>query len=112
MDNDTALKRVVHGGTILCLDVPLGSVVGIDSKRFVVGASFAGIKMIPPGTHLFSLRLHKRDGEGDGSTGFVPTCNFFVRIQRGDVVVQRYEPHRELLVPLADEEAERYATGS
>ena len=109
MDNDTALKRVVHGGTILCLDVPQGCVVGIDSKRFVVGPNFAGIKMIPPGTHYLSLRPHKIE---DGNTGFVPSSGFFVQIQRGDVVVQRYDPQRELLVSLPDDEAERYAIGA
>jgi hypothetical protein len=56
MDNNVALQRVVQGGSVLLLDVPEGCVVGIDTKRFLVGKNFAGLKMIPPGLHYIFFR--------------------------------------------------------
>ena len=39
-------------GTLLLLDVPEGTIVGLDFTSYTVGPSFKGIKLIPPGLHL------------------------------------------------------------
>ncbi|GFY86740.1 AAR2 protein family [Actinidia rufa] len=52
MDPETALGLVKHGATLLLLDVPQYTLVGIDTQMFSVGPAFKGIKMIPPGPHF------------------------------------------------------------
>ncbi|KYR01101.1 hypothetical protein DLAC_02201 [Tieghemostelium lacteum] len=53
MDNDRARELTLHGGTLLCLDVPEGTQIGFDNKLWTSGPLFKGIKMIPPGIHMF-----------------------------------------------------------
>ncbi|KDP34453.1 hypothetical protein JCGZ_11924 [Jatropha curcas] len=52
MDPETALEYVKQGATLLLLDVPQYTLVGIDTQLFTVGPAFKGIKMIPPGPHF------------------------------------------------------------
>jgi A1 cistron-splicing factor AAR2 len=52
MDSEKALELVKHGATLLFLDVPQYTLVGIDTQIFAVGPAFKGIKMIPPGIHF------------------------------------------------------------
>lgn len=68
IDQDLAKQFVEHGATLLLLDVPQGTHIGLDQQarsamhaptrtttpskqRFVVGDRFQGFKMVPPGTH-------------------------------------------------------------
>lgn len=57
MDTEAALAAVRYGASVLCLDVPEGTEVGLDTQLWVVGPRFKGIKMIPPGcAHFFYYR--------------------------------------------------------
>ncbi len=48
MDAKEARRRA----SILCLDVPEGTLFGIDVKAWTTGPKFKGVKLIPPGTHI------------------------------------------------------------
>ncbi|KAF3525075.1 hypothetical protein F2Q69_00050870 [Brassica cretica] len=50
MDSEKALELVKHGATLLFLDVPQHTLIGIDTQA--IGPAFKGIKMIPPGIHF------------------------------------------------------------
>ena len=43
-----------QGATLLLLDVPAGTTIGIDFTSYTAGDKFAGLKMIPPGLHFLS----------------------------------------------------------
>jgi hypothetical protein len=57
MDREVALATVQRSGSVLCLGVPEGTEVGLDTELWVVGPRFKGIKMIPPNqAHFFYYR--------------------------------------------------------
>ncbi|KAM7253850.1 hypothetical protein ACFE04_012624 [Oxalis oulophora] len=57
IDSETALQLVKQGVTLLLLDVPQYTLLGIDTQIFSVGPAFKGIKMIPPGLHFDLLTM-------------------------------------------------------
>lgn len=97
MDPETALELVKQGATLLLLDVPQYTLVGIDTQvleifsvqlnfeiyaivtdcdklqMFTVGPAFKGIKMIPPGPHFVYYSSSSKDGKQ-----FSPIVGFFV----------------------------------
>jgi A1 cistron-splicing factor AAR2 len=56
----------VLGGTIVVLDMPRGSAVGLDQYVYTVGDNFRGVKHVPPGTHVLSYAAHGGEGAGFG----------------------------------------------
>lgn len=52
MDQNVAQALLTQGATLILLDVPSGTDIGIDIKSWTVGPNFKGIKMIPPGIHF------------------------------------------------------------
>lgn len=56
MDQDLAKRLLVEGATLVILDVPIGTDIGIDIKSWNSGENFRGIKMIPPGFHFIHYR--------------------------------------------------------
>ncbi|KAF8407680.1 hypothetical protein HHK36_006815 [Tetracentron sinense] len=103
MDSETALGFVKHGATLLLLDVPQFTLVGIDTQMFSVGPLFKGIKMIPPGPHFVYYSSSNRDGNE-----FSPIVGFFVCTCTSEVVVRKWDQQEERLVKLSEEEEERY----
>eukprot|EP00890_Picochlorum_soloecismus_P002537 jgi/Picsp_1/3284/NSC_06124-R1_a1 cistron-splicing factor aar2 len=67
----------VLGGTLVVLDMPPGSAVGVDQHVYTVGDKFRGVKHVPPGTHVLSYAAH--GGEG---AGFGPVTATFVVLPR------------------------------
>jgi len=53
---ETSLRLFEEGGTLVFLDVPVGTEVGIDMESWNTGEKFRGIKMIPPGLHFIHFR--------------------------------------------------------
>ncbi|KAG8064147.1 hypothetical protein GUJ93_ZPchr0004g39241 [Zizania palustris] len=51
MDPEVAAELVRKGATLLLLDVPQRTLLGVDTQVFSVGPKFKGIKMVPPGPH-------------------------------------------------------------
>ncbi|MCE5165971.1 hypothetical protein HAX54_013511, partial [Datura stramonium] len=52
MEPEAALEFVKQGATLLLLDVPQHTLIGIDTQMFSSGPNFKGVKMIPPGVHF------------------------------------------------------------
>lgn len=103
MDADTALELVKRGATLLLLDVPQYTLVGIDTQMFSVGPVFKGLKMIPPGVHFVYYSSSSRDGKE-----FSPIIGFFVDAGPSEVIIRRWTTEEERLVSVSEEEAERY----
>ncbi|XP_073310292.1 uncharacterized protein [Primulina huaijiensis] len=103
MDPETALEFVKHGATLLLLDVPQFTLIGIDTQMFSSGPKFKGIKMIPPGVHFVYYSSSNREG-----SEFSPIVGFFIDASPSQVIVRKWEKKEELFVKLLEEEEERY----
>ncbi|XP_077243948.1 AAR2 protein family isoform X2 [Tasmannia lanceolata] len=103
MEPDRALKLVKHGATLLLLDVPHFTLLGIDTQMFSVGPIFRGIKMIPPGPHF----VYYSSCNGDGSE-FSPIIGFFITTSPTEVIIRKWHHQEERLVKLSEEEERRY----
>ncbi|KAG2253382.1 hypothetical protein Bca52824_083518 [Brassica carinata] len=104
MDSEKALELVKHGATLLFLDVPQHTLIGIDTQMFTVGTAFKGTKMIPPGIHFVFYSSSTRDGKE-----FSPTIGFFVDVAPSQVIVRKWNQQDEWLAKLSEEEEERYS---
>ncbi|CAH8363039.1 unnamed protein product [Eruca vesicaria subsp. sativa] len=106
MDSEKALELVKHGATLLFLDVPQHTLIGIDTQMFTVGPNFKGIKMIPPGIHFVFYSSSTRDGKE-----FSPTIGFFIDVAPSQVIVRKWNQQDEWLAKVSEEEEERYSQG-
>jgi A1 cistron-splicing factor AAR2 len=133
LDAESARELAQRGGTILLLDVPENTAVGVDQQvghaplrettgcslpppplpndarpllqTFLVGPKFKGIKMVPPGTHVISYT--SSSGQGD----FGPTTSFFLTIRASEVVVRKWNAPEEVLEAMDDDDEVRRAAG-
>ncbi|GAB2288941.1 hypothetical protein Dimus_023247 [Dionaea muscipula] len=104
MDPETALELVKHGSSLLLLDVPQYTLIGIDTQAFFAGPAFMGVKMIPPGVHFIYYSSSNREGKE-----FSPIIGFFVDTSPSEVLVRRWYPLEERLVRVSEEEEGRYS---
>ncbi|CAK9150643.1 unnamed protein product [Ilex paraguariensis] len=104
MNPQTALEFVKRGATLLLLDVPQYTLIGIDTQTFSVGPAFKGIKMIPPGPHFVFYSSSSRDGHE-----FSPIIGFFIHATPSEVIVRRWDQQEERLFKLPEEEEVRYS---
>ncbi|XP_050229591.1 uncharacterized protein LOC126678736 [Mercurialis annua] len=104
MDQETALDLVKRGATLLLLDVPQYTLIGIDTQIFTAGPAFKGIKMIPPGPHFLYYSSSSRDGKE-----FSPFIGFFVDAGPSEVIVRRWVHQEERLVKIVEDEEERFS---
>ncbi|KAL3526983.1 hypothetical protein ACH5RR_011639 [Cinchona calisaya] len=104
MDQQTAVELVKHGATLLLLDVPQYTHIGIDTLMFSSGPNFKGIKMIPSGIHFVYYSSSDRKGNQ-----FAPIIGFFVDAQPSQVIVRKWDGSEERFIRLPEEEEERYA---
>ncbi|KAI8464490.1 MAG: AAR2-domain-containing protein [Monoraphidium minutum] len=106
LDPERARQLAAGGAALLLLDVPQGTLLGVDRAVFVVGPRFKGLKMVPPGVHFLSYQAAGRGGQVS------PAVSTFLALGPRQVVVRRWDPALEGLAPLADEDEEaRYAEG-
>lgn len=56
MNQNVAQRLLVEGATLIVLNVPIGTELGIDLKSWNTADNFKGIKMIPPGSHYVHYR--------------------------------------------------------
>ncbi|XP_044468855.1 protein AAR2 homolog isoform X2 [Mangifera indica] len=103
MDPEAALELVRNGVTLLLLDVPQYTIVGIDTQVFSLGPAFKGIKMIPPGVHFVFYSSSTRDGKE-----FSPIIGFFIDAGPSEVIVRKWEQQEECLVKVSEDEEMRY----
>lgn len=80
----------------------------MDLRSWTTGASFRGVKMIPPGCHLVCAAA-------TGSQGDVaPRSGFFVHLRAGEVHVRKWDPETEAFAPIGaidEDQRERLALG-
>ncbi|CAG9463435.1 unnamed protein product [Pedinophyceae sp. YPF-701] len=111
LDQETARELTRQGAAVLVLDFPEGACFGIDSRAFVTGPRFQGVKMIPPGAHFISTAASDAPAAAGGAS-FAPVTGELVWLERGEVLVRRWDTGEECLAPLeSPEEAERYVAG-
>lgn len=98
MDADKARELVQTGAAILLLDVPPGTRVGLDHMSFVTAENFKGWKMVPPGPHYLTYNAASRSGE------FAPTVAVLCFLASKQLMIRRWSPTVELILPLRDED--------
>ncbi|KAL3637763.1 hypothetical protein CASFOL_018211 [Castilleja foliolosa] len=105
MDPETALELVKHGATLLLLDVPQHTLIGVDTQIYYSGPNFKGVKMIPPGVHFLYYSSSNREG-----IEFSPVVGFFIDAKASQVIVRKWDQKEERFVKLPDDdEEERYS---
>lgn len=52
-----SIEEIQRSCSILCLDVPEGTQMGLDYYEWTCGPKFKGIKLIPPGVHFLYYRF-------------------------------------------------------
>ncbi|XP_031474511.1 uncharacterized protein LOC116246788 [Nymphaea colorata] len=105
MDAETAMELVKKGATLLLLNVPQHTLIGVDTQVFTAGPKFCGIKMIPPGPHFIYYSAADRAGNT-----FSPITGFFIDASASQVIVRKWNGTEEKLVKLLEDEEERYYT--
>lgn len=98
LDPDTAKSLAASAAYAVMLDVPQGTMVGVDQKAFAVGPKFKGLKMVPPGVHFFSWQA-----AGPGNQ-FAPTVSCFVHLEAQRAHVWRWDASAEVAVAVADDD--------
>lgn len=104
MDPEVALELVKRGATLLFLDVPQYTLIGIDTQMFSSGPNFKGIKMIPPGVHFVFYSSANREGNA-----FSPIIGFFIVLKPSEVIVRKWDKKEERFVKFSEEDEQRYA---
>ena len=116
-----------HCGTLVFVDVPPHSAIGVDQYVYTVGESFKGIKHVPCGTHVVSYAAY-----GAAQNQYGPVTAMFVTVPKvvrrdddqcagmehdaawmmdsafhGPVIGWRWDKEEEILVGMNDEEHSR-----
>eukprot|EP01051_Picozoa_sp_SAG22_P006372 SAG22_NODE_415_length_10814_cov_10.762109_4_plen_601_part_00 len=108
LSQEELLQLSEQTGTLLLLDVPEGTIVGLDFTSYTVGPSFRGIKLIPPGLHLVHhCARDNKTGETSAIKG-----GFFVWIEPRAVECRRWVPEDEDFAELPAGEAEQAAAAA
>jgi len=99
MDPEVAHRLLSEGATLVILDVPPGTEIGIDMNSWNIGEKFKGVKMIPPGIHfVYYSSVNVRDRV----TG--PRTGFFHNFCRGELVARRWNKKDEDIEDSVSEE--------
>ncbi|XP_012543004.1 protein AAR2 homolog [Monomorium pharaonis] len=89
MDQNVAQALLTQGATLVLLDVPASTDIGIDIKSWTVGHNFKGIKMIPSGIHFVHYCAVNEFGE------LAPRVGFFHDFQKSEFLVKRWDSKAE-----------------
>ena len=96
MDPETAKKLFDVGATVVFLDVPQNTEVGIDMNVWRTGDKFKGLKMIPPGLHMLHYSAVGKEGVA------APRTSSFHFFGEGEILVRKWDPVSETLVAVCD----------
>ena len=112
LSSDDARHLAQSGATVLILNVPVASIIGVDHQAFHAGNKFKGIKMIPPGCHFFffSCRQTVTSGGSEPSGAGCPV-GFFAHLHPGQVLVKIWDAFNEQLVDMEEGEMRRFEEG-
>ncbi|XP_028309215.1 protein AAR2 homolog [Gouania willdenowi] len=104
MDPDVARRLFEEGATLVLLDVPKGTELGIDCKVWKVGPLFKGVKMIPPGLHF--LYYSSVNSPTCGSE-IGPRTGLFLSVKPKDVILAKWDQKEEDLDFSASQDEEQ-----
>ena len=104
MDPETAKKLFDVGATVVFLDVPQNTEVGIDMNVWRTGNNFKGIKMIPPGLHMLHYSAVGKEGIA------APRTSSFHFFSEGEILVRKWDPVTESLVAVSDADEARISS--
>ncbi|KAI8424503.1 hypothetical protein MSG28_002966 [Choristoneura fumiferana] len=90
MDQETAKKLLVEGGTFVFLGVPQETQFGIDMQCWNTDEDFRGIKMIPPGLHYVHYSAVSK-GTGD----VCPRSGFMHYFHKKEFLVKMWDKKME-----------------
>lgn len=85
IDPEIAERILIDGATILILNVPLGTDIGIDLKSWNTGENFKGIKMIPPGFHYVHYSAVNEFGD------MAPRSGFFHTFKKSELLAKQWD---------------------
>merc|ERR1712029_128681 len=106
MDRDVAQRLFEVGASLVLLDVPIGTEVGIDVNSWNVAHKFKGIKMIPPGIHfVYWSVMSERDRQMSPRTGF------FYNFDRSEVLAKRLNPSTEAFDDVSPKDTQNIKAG-
>eukprot|EP00210_Caulerpa_lentillifera_P006662 g6365.t1 len=100
IDPADALHAAETLNSVLFLDVPKGTLCGIDMHVYTIDGNFKGIKMIPNGLHFFSTSSTNHDH------GVAPPVSWFTFLDQSQVLIRRWSATNEWLEPIRDEDEE------
>ncbi|EZA60567.1 hypothetical protein X777_14593 [Ooceraea biroi] len=103
IEQNVAQVLFTQGATLVLLDVPAGTDVGIDTKSWTVGNNFKGIKMIPPGIHFVHYSAVNKFDE------LAPRIGFFHDFKKHEFLVKKWDGKEEdiSLEPVSEETIQR-----
>ena len=82
-------------GYYVALDVPSGATFGMDTATWTTGDEFAGVKAVPVGVHLVTIRAPPSSTHG--SAGAEDTVGEFIDARAGWVDVRKWDAREETL---------------
>lgn len=89
MSPDDARVLFDNGGVLLVLNLPIGTIFGIDMKIYQVAENFRGLKMIPPGFHFVHYSAVNKDGS------IAPRAGFFHYFKRQEILIKKWDASDE-----------------
>ncbi|XP_020283936.1 protein AAR2 homolog [Pseudomyrmex gracilis] len=103
LDQNVAQGLLTQGATLVLLDVPVGTDVGIDLKSWNTGDNFKGIKMIPPGVHFVHYSAVDKFGE------MASRVSFFHDFKKCEILVKKWDSKEETVSsePVPEETVQR-----
>ena len=102
---EQATQLATEGATLLLMNVPPGTQVGIGLSAYAAGPKFCGIKMIPPGMHLVNYAAI----DGAGGAASQMRGGFWLRLAARQVAVREWDAAAEDFVCVDGAQAKRYA---
>eukprot|EP01028_Stygiella_incarcerata_P007837 TRINITY_DN32833_c0_g1_i1.p1 TRINITY_DN32833_c0_g1~~TRINITY_DN32833_c0_g1_i1.p1 ORF type:complete len:428 (+),score=113.73 TRINITY_DN32833_c0_g1_i1:72-1355(+) len=96
---EEALERWGSSAFIVCLDMPEGTLFGLDYVVFDVGKGFKGVKLVPTGVHfVYTASRNAKYGEESLRTGY-----FMELLEPHSFWIRRWNKHSEMLEPITQE---------
>lgn len=85
MSPEEANTLFLNGAVLIVMNLPIGSVFGIDMKVYQIAENFRGLKMIPPGIHF----IYYSSVSKDESTA--PRKGFFHYFKKKEILIKKWD---------------------
>lgn len=85
MSPEEAKTLFLNGAVLIVMNLPIGSVFGIDMKVYQIAENFRGLKMIPSGIHFIYYSAVSKDGSTAPRTGF------FHYFKKREILIKKWD---------------------